>query len=330
MKSVAVVLLNYNGKDLLKKFLPTVIENSPEAKIYVADNGSTDLSKEWVEEFFPEIQWISLENNFGYAGGYNHALPFVEEPIYCLLNTDVEVTKGWLTPIIDLFNKRSDIGIVQPKLLDYKDKSAFEYAGAAGGFIDKYGFPYCRGRIFNTIEKDNNQYASGEIFWASGACFFIRKETFELLGGFDEDFFAHQEEIDLCWRAFNKNITIYYCNESIVYHIGGATLHKSSPQKTFLNFRNSLYMLYKNVPLEGRFSLLFKRLSWDGLAGIQMVLTGKPMHCFAVVRSHFAFYAHLSSLKKRRPTVEAKTNYYKINSIVTKYFFKGIRKYSDL
>lgn len=330
MKSIAIVLLNYNGKSLLETFLPNVIECSPEAKIYIADNGSTDDSKIFVENNYSEVHWIQLDKNYGYAGGYNHALMQVEEPIYCLLNTDVEVTKGWLSAVLNTFEKNSTIGIIQPKILDFNNKSKFEYAGAAGGFIDKYGFAYCRGRIFDTLESDTNQYPSGEIFWASGACFFIRKDIFHKLKGFDEDFFAHQEEIDLCWRAFNHNITTYYCNESVVYHVGGATLNKSNSQKTFLNFRNSLYMMYKNVPLEGRFLLLFQRLCWDGLAGIQLMLKGKPLHCFAVIRSHFAFYGHISSLKKKREMNTTKTNYYNVKSIVLKYFLSGIKKYSDL
>lgn len=330
MKTIAVVLLNYNGENLLKKFLPNVIKNSPEANIYIADNGSKDNSKEFVSNNFPDVNWIALDNNYGYAGGYNLALKNVKEDIYCLLNTDIEVTENWLLPIINSFNNDDKIGIIQPKILDYNNKNKFEYAGAAGGFIDKFGFPYCRGRIFDTLENDNNQYPSSQIFWASGACFFIKRNTFEQLGGFDADFFAHQEEIDLCWRAFNKNIITYYCAESTVYHIGGATLNKSNTMKTFLNFRNSLYMIYKNAPSNGLFLLLFQRLSWDGLAGIQLLLKGKPLHCWAIVRSHFAFYAHLSQLRKKRELNIQKSDYYSIKSIVTKYFIQGKNIFSNL
>ena len=193
-----------------------------------------------------------------------------------------------------MFKSNNEIGIIQPKILDYKDKSKFEYAGAAGGFIDALAFPFCRGRIFDTLEFDHNQYNDEvEIFWASGACFFVRNEVFKTLNGFDENFFAHQEEIDFCWRAFNQNIKIYYCGLSSVYHIGGATLASSNPKKTFLNYRNSLIMMYKNLPEKGRFKTIFKRLCYDGVSGVRLMLQLKPLHCFAIVRSHFAFYASI-------------------------------------
>lgn len=330
MKNIAVVLLNFNGKNLLEKFLPNIIKSSQEANIYVIDNASTDASIEWLSTTYTDVNVIALDQNYGYAEGYNRGLKHINEPILCLLNTDIEVTENWLQPIATVFKNNVDIGICQPKILSYNNRTDFEYAGAAGGFIDKYGFPYCRGRIFETIEKDNNQYMSSDVFWASGACFFIRKEIFDDLKGFDSDFFAHQEEIDLCWRAFNKQIRTYYCNESTVFHIGGATLDKSNPRKTFLNFRNSLYMIYKNAPLEGRFLLLFQRLSWDGLAGIQLMLQGKPLHCWAVVRSHFAFYQHISSLREKRLVDATRNDYYKVSSIVLEYFLKRKRKFTDL
>src|SRR5690606_35983908 len=211
------------------------------------DNNSSDQSKQYVETYFKNVQWIQLHENFGYAKGYNEALKGIKEEIICLLNTDVEVTENWLQPVLDLFSKDDSIGIIQPKILDYNNKSHFEYAGAAGGFIDKYGYPYCRGRVFNSIEKDSNQYdTSTSIFWASGACFFIRKNVFHSLNGFDESFFAHMEEIDLCWRAYNLNYQTKYVGESTVYHLGGATLNAQNPKKTYLNFRNSLFCLTKN------------------------------------------------------------------------------------
>ncbi len=329
MNSVAVVLLNWNGLELLQKFLPTVVAYSTEAVIYVADNASSDSSEQFVKENYPQVKWIQLSRNYGYAGGYNQALQMVGEDILCLLNTDIEVTENWLAPIMEVFSREQQIGIIQPKILDYKNKAYFEYAGAAGGFIDRYGFPFCRGRVFDTMEKDVNQYASQEVFWASGACFFIRRDVFKQLGGFDADFFAHQEEIDLCWRAFNTGIKTYYSNESTVYHVGGATLKKSSPMKTYLNFRNSLYMLYKNLPKQKRFSIIFKRLCLDGLAGIRFLAELKPLHTLAVIKAHFAYYAHLKSLKNRQST-NPKSNYFYTGNIVLSYFLKGRKTFSDL
>lgn len=329
MKQIAVVLLNWNGVDLLKQFLPLIEKYSEEAQIYVADNCSTDASKNYVETHFKTVKWIQLDQNYGYAKGYNQALKFVNEELVCLLNTDVEVTENWLQPILQIFNLNKEIGIIQPKILDFKRKEYFEYAGAAGGFIDKYGFPFCRGRIFNTLEKDTNQYPSQEIFWASGACFFIRNSIFKQLNGFDDAFFAHQEEIDLCWRAFNNNIKTFYCNESTVYHIGGATLNKANPQKTYLNFRNSLFMLYKNLPKKDRFSIIFKRLCLDGLAGIQLFFKLKPLHTFAIIKAHFAYYAQLKNLHNKQ-TKQTKPNYFYTNNIVTAYFLQGKKIFSKL
>lgn len=329
MKSIAVILLNWNGRELLQKFLPSVVNYSPGAVIYIADNASSDESEQFVKKHYPQIRWIQLPHNYGYAGGYNQALKQVDEDIFCLLNTDIEVTENWLNPILDIFDGEQQIGIVQPKILDYKNKEYYEYAGAAGGFIDRYGFPFCRGRIFDTLEKDENQYSSTEIFWASGACFFIRKETFRQLNGFDADFFAHQEEIDLCWRAFNNGTKTFYCNESTVYHVGGATLKKSDPAKTYLNFRNSLYMLYKNLPEQNRFRIIFQRLCLDGIAGIRFLLEFKPLHTLAVIKAHFAYYAHLKSLKGRQSS-SPKTNYFYTGNIVWSYFFKRRKTFSKL
>jgi len=329
MKNNAVVLLNWNGLELLKQFLPIVKQFSAEAVIYIADNNSTDGSKQFVNENFPTVKWIQLSDNFGYAKGYNEALKQVNEEYICLLNTDIEVTENWLQPVLDLFQKDGSIGIIQPKILDFKNKEYFEYAGAAGGFIDKYGFPFCRGRIFDTLEKDENQYKSQEIFWASGACFFIRNSVFKQLNGFDDSFFAHQEEIDLCWRAFNQNVKVYYCNESTVYHIGGATLKKSNPQKTFLNFRNSLFMLYKNLPKEDRFGIIFKRLCLDGLAGVKLFLSLQPLHTFAIIKAHFVYYGNLSKLKNKQ-VQNPKSNYFFTDNIVFDYFLKGNKKFNQL
>ncbi|QYS89008.1 glycosyltransferase family 2 protein [Flavobacterium davisii] len=323
MKKIAVVILNWNGQKLLEQFLPSVIQYSPEATIYVADNNSNDNSISFVKEQFPHIKIIKNKDNFGYAKGYNEALKHVEEDIYALVNSDIEVTKNWLQPIEKLFDENPKIAIAQPKILDYKNKVMFEYAGAAGGFIDRYGFPFCRGRIFETLEQDNGQYDDViDIFWATGACFFIRKEIFRELNGLDADFFAHQEEIDLCWRAFNKGYMIKYCGFSTVYHVGGATLKTGSPEKTFLNFRNSLWMMTKNLPTSQLIPILFVRMLLDGMAGIKFLVELKPKHFWAILRSHYYFYTNFSKQFKKRSTNQ-KGNYYKINSIVYRYFIKN-------
>lgn len=334
-KEIAIVILNWNGKALLEKFLPTVIMHSDDAAIYVADNASTDSSVEFVKSHYPTVKIIQNKINGGYAKGYNDALEHVDEEVLCLLNSDVEVTKDWLNPIQALFNSEPKTSIIQPKILDYNNKDYFEYAGAAGGFIDKYGFPYCRGRIFNTIEKDVGQYNdTAEIFWASGACFFIRKSVFEDLNGFDEDFFAHMEEIDLCWRAHNKRYLTKYVGSSTVYHVGGATLNSTNPRKTYLNFRNNLFTLTKNLP-GNLFLLIFTRLCLDGLAGLKFLTEFKLKHTIAIVKSHFGFYGHLSKMLKKRQQLKQDSNsvslpkYYKTKSIVWLYFVKKHTKFGD-
>lgn len=322
MKKIAVVILNWNGRKLLEEFLPSVIRFSPEANIYVADNASSDDSVSFLKNTFPTVKIIQNTDNFGFAKGYNEALKFVEEEYYALVNSDIEVTENWLSPIIEIFEDEPKTSIIQPKILSYKNKEMFEYAGAAGGFIDKYGFPFCRGRIFQAIEKDSGQYDDiSDIFWASGACFFIRKQVYRELNGFDEDFFAHQEEIDLCWRAFNLNYKAKYCGKSTVYHVGGATLNETNPHKTFLNFRNSLWMMTKNLPTRKLFPVLFLRLSMDGMAGIHFLFQGKPKHLWSVLKSHFYFYLFFfRNINKRQSNQYDK--YYKINSIVHFHFAK--------
>jgi len=327
---IAVVILNWNGKKLLGQFLPSIIKYSPEAVIYVADNASDDDSVAFVKEQFPTVKIIVNKGNFGYAKGYNEALQFVEEDIYALVNSDIEVTENWLSPILERFENESETAIIQPKILDFKNKDYFEYAGAAGGFIDKFGFPFCRGRIFETLEKDHGQFDDEtDIFWASGACFFIRKNVFRELNGFDSEFFAHQEEIDLCWRAFNANHKIKYVGYSTVYHVGGATLNTQNPKKTYLNFRNSLFMLIKNLPSGKMFSTLFIRLSFDGVAAIQFFVKGKFSHAFAVLKSHFAFYWYFFHYYKKRKPINNK-NYFNVKSIVYQYFINKKRLYKNL
>jgi GT2 family glycosyltransferase len=330
LKKIAVVILNWNGAKLLEQFLPSVVNFSDEATIYIADNASTDNSIQFIKDNYPTVSIIQNKDNFGFAKGYNIALEHVEEEIYCLLNSDVEVTQNWLTPILSAFQNDSKIGIIQPKILDYKDKTKFEYAGAAGGFIDKYGYPFCRGRIFETIEEDSGQYNDEkEIFWASGACFFIRKEVFRKLNGFDDDFFAHQEEIDLCWRAFNLGYQAKYIPNSTVYHVGGATLNEGNPKKTFLNFRNSLFMLLKNLPENKLVPIIFTRLVLDGLAGIQFLLKGKFKHFIAILKAHFSFYSFINKMLKKRNANQS-PNYFYNNSIVYSYFVKKLNRFVNI
>ena len=326
---VAVVILNWNGKELLKQFLPSVVQHSQEATVYVADNASTDDSVSFVKINFPEVEIIQNSSNGGYAKGYNDALKDLEEDIFCLVNSDIEVTKNWLTPIISEFQNNKNTAIIQPKILDYKNKAHYEYAGAAGGFIDKFGYPYCRGRIFNTIEEDLNQFNNATIFWASGACFFIRKDVFKSLNGFDQTFFAHMEEIDLCWRAFNSGYKTKYINTSTVYHVGGATLKNTNPKKTYLNFRNSLFTLTKNAK-GNLFFLIIIRLKLDALAGIKFLLEFKFLHILSIIKAHFSFYLDLPRLLKQRKTLQQKNNYYQKTSIVWAYFVNKKKHFNSL
>ncbi|WP_104736038.1 glycosyltransferase family 2 protein [Hanstruepera ponticola] len=320
---IAVVILNWNGKKLLEQFLPSVISNSEGADVYVADNASTDDSVSFLKNNFPSVTIIQNSENGGYAKGYNEALKSIEADIFCLLNSDIEVTKNWLAPIQDTFKNLEDTAIIQPKILDYKNKTYFEYAGAAGGFIDKFGYPYCRGRIFNTVEKDKGQYNDEQnIFWASGACLFIRKPVFDKLGGFDESFFAHMEEIDLCWRAFNMGYKTQYIGLSKVYHVGGATLQNTNPKKTYLNFRNSLFTLVKNAP-GNLFILIVTRLLLDGLAGIKFLFEFKFNHLFAILKAHISFYLNFYKYLKKRKSSPKCPQYYKTTSIVWDYYIKN-------
>lgn len=319
---IAIVILNWNGKKLLEQFLPSVVEYSKEADVYVADNCSTDDSVSFLKKRYPSVKIIQNKENGGYAKGYNDALKCIEADVFCLLNNDVEVTKRWLFPIINAFTEDKNTAIIQPKLLDFKNRDSFEYAGAAGGFIDKYGYPYCRGRIFNTLEKDLGQYNdTSEIFWASGACFFIRSNVFKELDGLDERFFAHMEEIDLCWRAKNLDYSVKYVGQSTIYHVGGATLSNANPKKTYLNFRNSLFSLTKNA--KGNIlHLIFIRLFLDGVAGVKFLLELKPKHSFAIIKAHLSYYNHLKILLNQRNLTPFKKKYYNKTSIVYDYFLK--------
>jgi GT2 family glycosyltransferase len=330
--NVAVVILNWNGKKLLEQFLPSVIRYSEkEATIYLADNASTDDSVLVVQKNFPSVKIIQNKTNGGYAKGYNDALKNLPEDLFVLLNSDVEVTPNWLTPIITEFKNDDNLVAAQPKILDYNNKSYFEYAGAGGGYIDQLAYPYCRGRIFNTLEKDEGQYDDiTTIFWASGACLFIRKTAYNDVDGLDEVFFTHQEEIDLCWRLQSEGGTIKYIGKSTVYHVGGATLSSYNSKKTFYNFRNSLLMLIKNVGSSKVWFLLIIRLILDGLAGVQYLLQGKWKHCLAIIRAHFSFYSLIPTYLKKRNKNSTQFKYYRIKSIVWNYFIRKNRTFKQL
>ena len=329
--NVAIVILNWNGRTLLEQFLPSVIQFSEDAHIYVADNASTDDSISFLENNFPQVSIIKNSRNAGYAGGYNLALKSVSEDIYILLNSDIEVTEGWLEPIMHAFRKEPETAVIQPKIMDFKNKDHFEYAGAAGGYIDKFGYPFCRGRIFQKLEEDYGQYNDDRfIFWASGACLAVRKTAFNEIGGLDEDFFAHQEEIDLCWRLQNSGYNIKYVSTSRVFHVGGATLAEMNPKKTFFNFRNSLFLILKNVEPSKVSYILFVRMILDGIAGLKFIFEGKFNHFFAILEAHASFYRHFGRIRKKRPKVFIFRKYYKITSVVYAHYLMHKNKFSDL
>lgn len=329
--TTAVVILNWNGVDLLAKFLPSVIAFSKEATIYVADNASTDTSLNFLNRNFPDVKIIKNKENGGYAKGYNDALSDLTEDLFVLLNSDVEVTKNWLTPVIAQFKSNKNLVAAQPKVLDYKNKAYFEYAGAAGGFIDKYGYPFCRGRIFDTLEKDEGQYNDIlQIFWATGACLFITNKSFKEQNGFDESLFAHQEEIDLCWRLQKNGGEVNYIGTSNVYHVGGATLSSSNPKKTYFNFRNSLLIMLKNINGPSVFSTLFIRMLLDGVAAFRFLTKGDFGHFGAIFKAHVMFYSMAPSFYKKRKNSSRNFQYNKLGSIVWQYFVKNRRIFKEL
>ncbi|WP_289644586.1 glycosyltransferase family 2 protein [Maribacter aestuarii] len=328
---IAIVILNWNGEVLLERFLPSVVKFSEDADIYVADNASTDGSVSFLRKQFPGIKIIQNETNGGFAKGYNDALQHVNADVFCLLNSDVEVTKGWLSPIIEGFNTLTDAAIIQPKILDLLKKDHFEYAGAGGGFIDQLGYPFCRGRIFQTLERDNGQYDDvKEIFWATGACMFVKRDVFWQLGGFDADYFAHQEEVDFCWRAKNQGFKVYYIGKSKVFHLGGSTLSNMNPKKTYLNFRNSLFSITKNLPRRKAFVIIFIRLLLDGVAALRFIFQWRFRHCWAILRAHFSFYRQFRKIYKKREKAKFILKYYITKSIVWSYFVHQIRNFNIL
>lgn len=334
MSSVSIVILNYNGRHFLDKFLPTVLKYSSGCEVVIADNNSSDGSLDLLNGSFPEVQIITFDKNYGFCGGYNRALAQLNSDFFVLLNSDIEVTENWIEPIISLFESDEKIATVQPKLLDYYAKSKFEYAGGAGGFLDKYGYPFCRGRIFDSIEQDHGQYNdTREIFWASGACLFIRGELFKQYGGFDEDFFAHMEEIDLCWRMKTDTYKVLCCAGSTVYHVGGGTLAYSNPRKTYLNFRNSLLVLIKNLPLQKLPLKLLFRWFMDYVAALKFMLSGDFRDALMVIKAHLYIWRNLRrTLNKRKLRISTKDELVGVyqKSILFSYHIARVRKFIDL
>lgn len=332
----AVAILNWNGQKLLEKFLPDVVTHSVHlAEVVVIDNGSTDNSVCWVEQNFPGVTVIKNSENKGFSSGYNSGLKTIDSELFILLNSDVQVTPGWLEPLIATFSDPKTVA-AQPKILSYNQPTHFEYAGASGGFIDRDGFVFCRGRIFDSYEQDTGQYDTPtEVFWATGACLAVRSEQYWELGGLDEDFFAHMEEIDLCWRLKNAGWKIMVAPTSTVYHVGGGTLNKINPQKTFLNFRNNLFLLLKNYRVHNVYLKLFQRLSLDGLAALKFLFQGQFAHFWAVFRAHMDFYRHFGRFRTKRNALAASVvkpnlhGFYQ-KSIVWKYFVGRNKKFSSL
>lgn len=335
MEKVAVVILNYNGAAMLQAFLPAVIEHSLGAAVIVADNASTDNSVAVLHEQFPQVRLITLDSNYGFAGGYNKALEQVDAEYYILLNSDVEVTPGWLNPLLSFMEQNRDAVACQPKILSYRNKTEFEYAGASGGFIDRYGYPYCRGRLFGTVEEDNGQYDDVcRVFWATGAAMMVRSSAYKAAGGLDEQFFAHMEEIDLCWRMQSMGGSIYVVPQSKVYHVGGATLSKSNPRKTFLNFRNNLLMLYKNLPAEELRPVMRRRALLDYVAAVKFLLSFHWGDFKAVLRARNEYRrlrdgyraVRAENLAKQQCSIEGRAPF----SLLWQYYLRGKKKYSQL
>lgn len=319
MKKVSVIILNYNGKSHLETYLPSVIKNTPlhVADIIVADNASTDDSLQWLQETYPAIKVIQLKRNYGYAEGYNISIGRVETPYIILLNSDVEVTPNWIQPMLSYMDANQKVIAVQPKILQYKDKTKFEYAGGAGGFIDKFGYPFCRGRLFSSIEEDKGQYNDiRQIFWASGACMMVRRVDFIDYGGLDENFFTHQEEIDFCWRVNSRGRKVFYIPNSVVYHLGGGTLEQSNPRKTYYNFRNNMLMIYKNLNTPRLIPLAIIRFFLDYLAALVYLITLNPKLTWAVIKARIDFYRYKGKVKAQRKENLIKTIRYTMPNVV--------------
>lgn len=335
MNEIAIVILNFNGGHYLTRFLPFVIEHSKGCRIIVADNCSTDNSVEILQKQFTNVEILQLSENYGFSQGYNKALEQIDAHFYVLLNSDVEVSENWWKRPVELLGENENIAAVQPKILSFHEKSEFEYAGAGGGLIDKYGYPFCRGRIFNTVEKDEGQYDDElKVFWASGACMFIKSKAFHKAGGFDPDFFAHMEEIDLCWRLQKMGYEIYYTGRSTVFHVGGGTLERSHPRKTYLNFRNGLSLLFKNYSTANLIKIFPIRILLDWVAIIKFTLFDSYKHGISVIKAHRDFILSFRENRKKRGEIFSKTfkdvdNIFP-RSIVFEYYLKRKNKFTDL
>ncbi|MGK6352908.1 glycosyltransferase family 2 protein [Parapedobacter sp. DT-150] len=331
---VAVVILNWNGRFFLENFLPSIYNTHyPNVEFVVGDNASTDDSIVFVMTHYPNVRIVRNDRNLGYAGGYNEVLKRVNADYFVLLNSDVEVTPNWIEPVIDLLESHPDMAAAQPKIRSYYQRDHFEHAGAAGGFIDHYGFPFCRGRMLHVIEKDLGQYDDArEVFWASGAAFFIKRACWELSGGFDADFFAHMEEVDLCWRLKLAGYRIGYCPHSMVYHVGGGTLSVSNPRKTYLNFRNSLFMLQKNLPFAEAVWVIFARMWIDLVALIQFLVRGKFSDAWAISRSHQRFCLDFFKTAKKRRLYKQTLNTAGLyrGSFIWAFYVHGIKRFGKL
>jgi GT2 family glycosyltransferase len=338
MIRTSVVILNWNGLGFLKRFLGTLSDYSsgPETEICVADNGSADGSVEWIKASYSNVRTIKLDRNYGFAGGYNRAIEQLDSEYIVLINSDIEVSRGWLQPLVSYMDENPDAASCQPKILSWDDKRYFEHAGAAGGFIDRFGYPFCRGRILDVAEKDEGQYDDvSEIFWSSGACMIVRAEAWKRCGGFDEDFFAHMEEIDLCWRFHRRGYKVGYVFDSVVYHIGGGSLSYGSPFKIYLNFRNSLFMMYKNLPDKGLWFLLFRRKILDGMAALRFLAEGRFSFFTAVFKAHMSYYSSLGILRKKRKAErlagDGSASEHILNkSVVFEFYLKGHKTYKSL
>jgi len=333
MSRTAIVILNYNGERLLEQFLPGVIAQSAGAEVIVADNASTDGSLAWIKKHHPQVTVIALNANYGFCGGYNRALKSVDADYYLLLNSDIEVTPDWLPPLIRVLDTHPDVSAVQPKILSYHHRDKFEHAGAGGGFIDALGYPFCRGRIFEHVESDHGQYDDAcPVFWSSGACMLIRARSFHQFGGFDEDYFAHMEEIDLCWKLHRDNQRVMYCGASTIYHVGAGTLAYGSPRKVFLNFRNGLFMLFKHLSAAELILRMPFRVMLDVMAAVRFMLSGEWSSSGAVVQAHVEFFLNLGREISKRKALQTLYPRYsregiKVVSIVLDYFVRGRKIY---